>query len=225
MAVGGQQDSEAKVALETLCQIYWYPLYAFVRRQGRSAADAQDLVQEFFVRLLDKDYLQAADQQLGRFRSFLLTIFKRFLFNQVKYDSAQKRGGGHTVLSLDFESGEQRFQLEPVDQWTPERLFERRWALTLLDHVLEKLGDDYRDKGKEELFNELRIFLTASNAAPSYKEIAAKVNLAEGAVKVAVHRMRERYRNLLRTQIADTVANDEEVDDELNHLLRSLRAD
>ncbi len=225
LAVGDPSSSESRTALETLCQTYWYPLYAFVRRQGRPAVDAQDLVQGFFARLLDKEFLQTADQQRGRFRSFLLTLFKRFLSNERKYDEAEKRGGGQHVMSLDIESGEERFQMEPTDEWTPERLFERRWALTLLDHVLVQLGEDYRAKGKEELFDQLRVFLTANSTARSYGEIAADLEMTEGAVKVAVHRLRQRYRNSLRYEIASTVESVDDVDDELNHLLNALRSD
>ena len=174
---------------------------------------------------MDKEFLQTADQQRGRFRSFLLTLFKRFLSNERKYDEAEKRGGGQHVMSLDIESGEERFQMEPTDEWTPERLFERRWALTLLDHVLVQLGEDYRAKGKEELFDQLRVFLTANSTARSYGEIAADLEMTEGAVKVAVHRLRQRYRNSLRYEIASTVESVDDVDDELNHLLNALRSD
>ena len=220
---GGLNTDHSRAALSTLCEAYWYPLYAYVRRQGHQSAEAQDLVQEFFCRLLERDYLQTADKERGRFRSFLLTILKRFLSNEKKRNNAQKRGGGQVILSLDFGSGEERLRLEPADDRTPERLFNRQWVLTLLDHVLMQLGQDYEGKGKAALFDSLKIYLATSSDMPSYAQLAKDLDMTESAIKVAVHRLRERYRKLLRTEIANTVANDDEVDDELNYLLESLR--
>ncbi len=222
LAASCEKTSESDSALETLCQLYWYPLYAYVRRQGYQAAEAQDAVQEFFTRVLEKEYLAAADQQRGRFRSFLLTVFKRFLANEKKRDGAQKRGGSLKVLPLDFEAGEQRLRLEPVNDWTPEKIYERRWALTLLEEVLRQLGEDYEASGKAELFEQLKVFLTAGSVTPPYSKISESLDMTESAVKVAVHRLRERYRMMLRREVANTVAAENDVDDELNCLLSAL---
>jgi len=222
IAAGRRQTPESDTALGTLCEIYWYPLYVYVRRQGHQPAEAQDLTQEFFARVLEKHYLQAADRERGRFRTFLLTAMKRFLQNERKRAAAQKRGGGRPILSIDFESGEERFQRELSDDWTPERVYERRWALTLLDHVLDQLERDYTEKGKGPLFERLRVFITATTTAPSYEELAAELEMTMGSVRVAVHRLRQRYRDLLRAEIANTVSNEDEVDEELDHLLSAI---
>lgn len=222
LAASHRKTSESDSALETLCQSYWYPLYAYVRRQGYQPAEAQDAVQEFFAKVLEKEYLAAADQQRGRFRSFLLTVFKRFLSNEKKRDDAQKRGGSLYVLSLDFEAGERRLQMEPACDWTPEKVYERRWALTLLDEVLCRLDADYEAKGKSRLFEQLKVFLTDVSGTPPYAEIAESLDMTEGAVKVAVHRLREQYRAMLRQEVANTVAEENDVDDELNCLLAAL---
>jgi RNA polymerase sigma-70 factor (ECF subfamily) len=225
IAAGRQQTPESDSALAALCEIYWYPLYAYVRRQGYQPAAAQDLTQEFFARLLEKQYLQAADRERGRFRTFLLTALKRFLQNEKKRAAAQKRGGGRPALSIDFESGEQRFQQEISVDWTPERVYERKWALTLLDQVLSELERDYSARGKDPLFQRLKVFLTATTAPPSYEELAAELGITKGSVKVAVHRIRQRYRDLLRSEIAKTVATPEEVDQELDYLLAVIVGD
>ena len=225
LAAGQKGTAEAETALATLCESYWYPVYAFLRRRGLKAADAQDLTQGFFALLLEKDYVRAADRELGRFRTFLLTAVSRYLSKERERNRAQKRGGGNPAFSLDFDAGELRYQNEPADEWTPERLFERRWALTVLDRVLERLGQDYADQGKEELFSHLKVFLTGASGLPSYAELAEPLNLSEGAVKVAVHRLRRRYRELLRQEIAGTVSAPEDVADELNCLLAALRGE
>jgi len=219
IAAGRRQTPESDTALASLCEIYWYPLYVYVRRQGQQPAEAQDLTQEFFARVLEKHYLKAADRERGRFRTFLLTALKRFLQNERKRAAAQKRGGGRPTLSIDFESGEERFQRELSDDWTPERVYERRWALTLLDHVLNQLERDYTGKGKGPLFERLRVFITATTTAPSYEELAAEMGMTTGSIRVAVHRLRQRYRDLLRAEIANTVSSEDEVDEELDHLL------
>ena len=219
IAAGRRQTPESDTALASLCEIYWYPLYAYVRRQGHQPAEAQDLTQEFFARVLEKHYLQDADRERGRFRTFLLTALKRFLQNERKRAAAQKRGGGRPTLSIDFESGEERFQRELADNWTPERVYERRWALTLLNHVLNRLERDYTDRGKGPLFQRLRLFITTTTTLPSYGELAAELGMTKGAVKVAVHRLRQRYRDLLRAEIANTVSSEDDVDEELDYLL------
>ena len=221
-AAGRQSSPDAQHALESLCTTYWYPLYAFVRRKGKPAEDAQDLTQAFFARLLEKGYLESADQEKGRFRTFLLTIFQRFLANEHQRDGALKRGGDQTVLSIDFDDGERRLQLEPRHDWTAQREFERRWALTLLDEVLAKLERDYVEQEKGDLFLRLKVFLTVGDAESSYREIGKELAMSESAVKVAVYRLRQRYRDLIRIEVANTVAGEDEVDDELGCLLAAV---
>ncbi len=205
--------------------MYWQPLYAFLRRSGHAATEAQDLVQEFFTTLLEKNYLEAADRERGRFRTFLLVMLKRFASKQREHDAALKRGGGTKTLSLDFAAAEQHCRQEPVETWTPEREYERRWALTLLDRVLTRLAAEYAERGRTELFERCRAFLTGDSGAPSYAETADALGMSEGAIKVTVHRLRQRYRDLLRDEIEQTVAAPEDVADELNHLLDALRRD
>jgi len=206
-----------------LCENYWFPLYAFVRRAGYSAEDAQDLTQEFFVRLLAKNYLADADRQRGRFRSFLLGAMKHFLAKEQRRQRARKRGGNRPILSLDFHSGEKRYSLiEPVDNLTPERLYEKRWALTLLDLVLSRLREEFRTAGKLERFDSLKQFLAGGTAKPAYLEVAEELGMSEGAVKVAVHRLRRRYRKLLKKEIAQTTVGPEALEDELGELLAAL---
>ena len=222
-AAGGRPSPESREALAALCQTYWYPLYAYVRSHGRRAQDAEDLTQEFFATLLEKGYLQAADRERGRFRSFLLTAFKRFLGKEQERANAQKRGGGKTILSIDFQTGEGRYQREPSHDWTPERVFDRRWALTILEQVLARLAAEYAAKQKGRLWEQLQPYLTGTAGAPSYAAVASVLGITEGAVKVAVHRMRRRYRELLREEIVQTVDSPQEVDDELTLLLAALR--
>lgn len=223
LSAGQSGSPEAGAALARLCEDYWFPLYAFVRRDGYSADDAQDLTQEFFVRLLDKNYLAAADRGRGRFRSFLLGAMKHFLANQRRSEGAQKRGGGRTVLSLDLASAEDRYhRLEPVDQLTPERWFERRWALALLDLVLRRLREESRAGGKLSLFEGLKPFLAGQSAAPSHSEVAVQLGMSEGAVKVAAHRLRRRYRTLLKEEILRTIDDPAAVEDELRDLMNAL---
>ena len=223
VCAGRSRSPEAGRALSLLCESYWFPLYAFVRRAGYTADDAQDLTQDFFVRLLAKDYLGVVDRQRGRFRSFLLGAMKHFLANSQRYQGAQKRGGHHPVISLDFHSGEDRYrQIEPIDHLTPERLYEKRWALALLDLVLSKLREEFRVVGKLPQFDILKQFLAAGTVNPAYSEVAEQLAMSEGAVKVAVHRLRRRYRTLLREEIARTVVGPESLEDELGELLAAL---
>lgn len=215
------EPAQAQAALTQLCQTYWYPLYSFVRHRGYALHDAQDLTQAFFAQLIEKRGLERVDPELGRFRTFLLASMKNFLANDWDKKSARKRGGGQTLLSLEQELAESRFQLEPSHDWTPERHFERQWALTLLDQVLAALCADYHADGKEDLFEELKGVLTGQ--ATAYADMAARLGRSEGAIKVAVHRLRQRYRELIRARIAETVC-DADVDDELRHLLAALGA-
>ncbi len=215
-------DPNSQVALAALCKNYWYPLYAYVRRRGYSPEDAQDLTQEFFAYLLEKNRLQTADKQRGKFRSFLLTSLQNFLARHWRQARAQKRGGGKFALSLDFSKGEERYQLEPAHDATPEKIFERRWALTLLDQVLSKLRDEFVAQGKLEQFDVLKDHL-GGGAAP-YAELTEKLDMNEGAARVAVHRLRRRCRDLLRAEIAQTVDDETDVDDELRCLFATLSA-
>jgi len=222
LTAGRSQTAHAQVALEQLCQIYWYPLYAYVRRRGHPPEDAQDLTQEFFARLLQRNWVGRADQQKGRFRSFLLSAMNHFLSDEWDKARAQKRGGGLKPLPLQFDTAETRFSHEPADPVTPEQNFERRWALTLLDEVLRRLRAEYEQEGRKELFAGLHPCLVGGSTDQPYAELAVKLGVTEGTVKAAVHRLRQRYRQLLRDEIAQTVAEPGEVDEELHHLFAVL---
>jgi DNA-directed RNA polymerase specialized sigma24 family protein len=220
VAAGDPHHKEARSALVFLCENYWYPLYAYLRRRGYPADEAQDLTQGFFMRVLEGRYLDRADQEKGRFRSFILTSLKFFVADEKDRDRAQKRGGG-TVVPLEFSSGEQRYQREPAHDETPERIFERRWALTVLDRVVEKLRDEFVQHGRPEHFARLKAFLLGQSDAP-YAALAGEMNTSEGGLKVAIHRLRKRYRELFRQEIADTVADPAEVESELRYLAAAL---
>jgi RNA polymerase sigma factor (sigma-70 family) len=212
---------EARQALADLCGAYWFPVYAYVRRCGHDRHAAEDLTQAFFARLLEKNDLAAADRTRGRFRTFLLTACQHFLANQNDHATAKKRGGGKAHFSLDFAAAEGRFAHEPADAETPERAFERRWALELLDRALAELRQEYVESGRGKLFDALKGCLMAGAETP-YAELAAGLNMTEGAVKVAVHRLRQRYRDRLREAIGRTVADPEDVDDEVRDLFAAL---
>jgi RNA polymerase sigma factor (sigma-70 family) len=220
VAAGDPQRKEARSALVSLCQNYWYPLYAYLRRRGYSADEAQDLTQEFFMRVLEGRYLDRADPEKGRFRSFILTSLRFFVADEEDRQRARKRGGG-TVVSLEFSSGEERYQREPAHDETPERIFERRWALAVLDRVVEKLRNEFVHHGRLEHFERLKVFLLGQSEA-SYAALAREMNTSEGALKVAIHRLRKRYRELFRQEIADTVADPVEVESELRFLAAVL---
>ena len=221
-AAGLPDSTRALAAMESLCQAYWYPLYAYVRRSGKSPQDAEDLVQSFFAQCLSKNYLLAADQTKGRFRSFLLMALKRFLANEWDKARATKRGGGHQPIALDSLSAEQRYAVEPADLQSADKLYERRWALTLLEKVLGRLESEQTEAGNSTLFKELKPFLTGS-ASGSYASLADRISMSEGAVKVAIHRLRQRYRAILEDEIAETVSSAEEVQEERRYLLSVLR--
>jgi RNA polymerase sigma-70 factor (ECF subfamily) len=210
-------------ALADLCSTYWYPLYAFVRRQSRSPAEAEDLTQDFFLALIDKEFLAATGPEKGRFRTFLLLCLQRYLANERDYRQAQKRGGGRPLVSINRDEAESRYELEPADAVTPERVFERRWALALLDQVLARLETEYRGSGKSALFVRLKPCLVADAPADSYAAIAADLGLTEGAVKVAVHRLRRRYGELLRAEVARTLERPGDVQEEIRALFAALR--
>jgi RNA polymerase sigma factor (sigma-70 family) len=214
--------TRAQAALARLCQAYWYPLYAYVRRRGYAAHDAQDLTQEFFARLLEQNWLAQADRERGRFRTFLLAALSHFLANEWDKARAQKRGGAVQFVPLQLDSAETRYGQEPADPLTPEQCFERRWALALLDEVLNVLRKEHAAMGTVEMFDVLKPCLVGDRQALPYAALAAKLGMTEGAVKVAVHRLRQRYRQLLREEIANTVANPAEVDEEMHHLFAVL---
>jgi RNA polymerase sigma-70 factor (ECF subfamily) len=217
-ASGGHLNAQARHALETLCERYWYPLYAFIRRQGYDVEKAHDLTQEFFVRIIEKNYVRDADRQRGRFRAFLLASLKHFLYNVADRERTQKRGGGHTVLPIELGSAEDSYRLEPAHDVTPEKIFERSWALALLETVMTQLQLEFVKAGKVRQFDCLKPLLTGDSARIPYSQIAAELGLSEAAVKVAVHRFRRRYRELLRAEIAETVAHQEDIDEEIRYL-------
>ena len=222
LAAADGSSPESDRALALLCRTYWYPLYAFVRRQGHPAHEAEDLTQEFFARILEKQYLEGVGPEKGRFRTFLMVCLRRFLANEWDRRRALKRGGGKAALSIDFSDADARYRLEPAHDLTPERLFERRWALTLLEQVLANLAEEMQRAGKAELFDALKVYLAAQSSAPPHAEVAAKIGMSEGAVKVAVHRLRQWYRQLLRDEIAKTVGDDRDVDEEIGRLFSAL---
>jgi RNA polymerase sigma-70 factor (ECF subfamily) len=214
--------SQARAALAALCTAYWYPLYAFIRRQGHSGDQAQDLTQGFFARLLERDFLAVVDRDKGRFRSFLLAACKHFLANEHDRARAKKRGSGQEHLSLDFRDAEGRYTLEPAHNLTAERLFDRQWALTLLDQVLVRLREEFTKAGKATLFERVKGFLMGEKSATPYAQLATELAMTEGALKVAVHRLRRRYRELLQEEIGRTVRDPAEIKDEIADLFAAL---
>jgi RNA polymerase sigma-70 factor (ECF subfamily) len=222
LAASRTDTSRAQAALEHLCRTYWYPIYAHVRRRGHLPEDAKDLTQAFFLSLLQHQSIANVDQSRGRFRSFLLGAVDYFLANEWARVRAQKRGGGQTVLSLDLAAAENRFDLEPAHKDTPDKQFDREWAGALLDAVLTRLEHEYRQDAKAELFEALKPALAVSRESQPYAVLAARFKMTEGALRVAVHRLRGRYRELLRAEIADTVNSPEEVRSELKHLFQVM---
>ena len=222
LAAGGDDQTDASSnALETLCQTYWYPLYAFIRHKVGSEHEAQDLTQAFFERLLEKHTLADADPDRGRFRAFLLTACQRFLANEWHKANAQKRGGGRQMLSLDFDAAATRYSVEPADKLTAEILFEQQWAIALIDSVLAQLRQEFADRGSEEQFEHLKAFLTGADSS-SYAAIAEAIGTTEGATKVAVYRLRTRYREMIRSEIAQTVDSPDDVEDEIRRLFEVM---
>jgi RNA polymerase sigma-70 factor (ECF subfamily) len=222
LTAGKDHATESEEALEKLCATYWYPLYAFVRRQGNSPEDAQDLTQGFFARLLEKNYLSQVRPTKGKFRCFLLASLKNFLADEWDKGRARKRGGGQICVSFDDSSGEERYRLEPVDAMNAERLFERRWALTVLAQARERLQEEYFQSGKSELYERWRVLDSGESDAPPYAAVASELGLTESAVKSAIFRMRQRYRELVRDEVANTVATASEIDEEIRHLIRVI---
>jgi DNA-directed RNA polymerase specialized sigma24 family protein len=225
LASAGTDSPQSRAALEQLCRTYWYPLYSYVRRRGYSHEDAQDLTQGFLLRWLEHRSFARADARNGRLRSFLLAGLNHFLSDQWDRASAQKRGGGQPTISLmDTQGADERYRLEPVDDHSPEKLYDRRWALTLLDQVLARAEQEFREGGKLELFQRLRVFLIAGTGEESYAEVAAELGMSREAVKKAVQRMRHRYYELFREEVAHTVADPAEVEEELRHLCAAIEA-
>jgi RNA polymerase sigma-70 factor (ECF subfamily) len=219
LAAGQQESPQAADALETLCRTYWYPLYAYVRRRGYGMEDAQDLTQDFFAHLLAKGFPRGAAPQRGKFRSFLLASLRHFLVDQHRHAGAAKRGGGQRAISLDESRAEERFHLEPQHDLTPEKLYEREWAMTLLDRAQSRLREEYVAAGKGELHDRLKGFPLAEKGESSFQQAATELGLTESALKSAVHRMRARYRQLVREEVAHTVADPAEVNEEARHLI------
>lgn len=219
LAAGKAESPQASDALEKLCGTYWYPLYVYIRRQGNSSEDAQDLVQDFFCRLLEKNYLAKADRERGKFRTFLLRSLKNFMINEWKAAGRLKRGGGLEFISIDASATESRYAAESAPDSDPEDEYEQRWAVTLIEQVLATLRQEFQASDKGRMFEELSGFIWGHKSTASYAEIAGHLNLTEGTVKVAVHRLRQRFRELLRAEVAHTVARPEDIDDELRHLI------
>jgi len=222
LAAGNGDCASAAIALEQLCGKYWYPIYAFIRRRGWDSHEAEDLTQAFFAHLLEKEGFKKADRQKGKFRSFLLAALTNFLNNEWDKRQTLKRGGRRQIISLDAATAETQYRHEPVDLATPEKLFERRWALTLIEHVLSRLKQEYAAGGKSTLFAELEPFITGEITAGSYAALASSLAMEEGSVRVALTRLRRRFGELLRSEIAYTVASPEEVDEEIRQLFAAI---
>ena len=216
-------SSQARGAMAELCALYWYPLYAFIRRKGHDADQAQDLTQGFFARILERNIVGTADPQRGRFRSYLLGALQHFLADEHDRSRALKRGGGHTTLSRDIETAEQRYALEPTHDTTPERLFDRKWAATVITLVMADLARQYTAQGNARVFERLKPFLVSDPVDRTQAEAAAEIGMTPAAARVALHRMRQRYGELLRDHIARTVASPAEVDDEIRDLFAAIR--
>ena len=222
LAAKEDASPEAADALAQLCRAYWYPLYAYVRRKGYGVADAQELTQEFFARLLAKHWLGSVDRRKGKFRSFLLGSLEHFLAKEWTRAHRLKRGGGQTIIAWDGCDPEELYKLEPADDWTAERIYERRWALTVLEQAMDALEGEYAAAGKQHLFGELKPFVAGDDDDVSYPALAARLQMSEGAVRVAAHRLRHRYGESVRGELAKIVQRPEDIEDELRHLFAAL---
>jgi len=221
-AAGHRSNADAAAALAELCQIYWPPLYGYLRGRGHAAEEAQDLTQGFFARLLERQDIRTADQLRGRFRGFLLTALKRYVINEHERALTEKRGGRHMRLSLDFEEAERLYALEPWSDDTPERIFDRKWATIALDRAFQRLREECDHAGKSAMADALLPYLTDTGDLPPYRMVAAELELSEGAVKVAVHRLRRRFGAILRLEIAETMLASSDVDAEMRELIRAV---
>jgi RNA polymerase sigma factor (sigma-70 family) len=226
LAAGHGHASQARRALEELCRLYWYPLYAYARRQGYSNEDAEDLTQGLFARLLgaERNCFKELSSEKGRFRAFLLAAFKHFMANEWDHAHRQKRGGGVPALPLDFQGADDRYQIEPADQLSPDKLYDRAWAVALLEQVISRLREEARAEGKAELFELVKPFLMAGSASIPYAEATTQVGISEGTLRVTVHRLRKRYRQLLREEISETLAEPGNADEELVALFSAFQA-
>jgi DNA-directed RNA polymerase specialized sigma24 family protein len=222
LSAGRAEDADGRAALAILCERYWYPLYVFVRRKGIDPERAEDVTQGFFARLIEKHALDQAAPSRGRFRSFLLASMQNFLANEMDHANAQKRGGGRALVSLDVEAGESKLRFEPAHDMTPERIFDRAWAVQLLENVMGRLRQEFADKGKAAEFDILQAFLGGKQVDASYERAAAQLGLSQVAIRKAAHRLRKRYRELLREEVADTVAGAEDIEDEIRGLFAAL---
>jgi RNA polymerase sigma-70 factor (ECF subfamily) len=216
-------STASRAALERLCRLYWYPVYAHIRQRGLGPHDAEDLTQEFFSLLIEKNYLEAADRRRGRFRSFLLVAVNRFLVNAYHRDHTLKRGGGQIVVSIDQQAAEHWLESETAADLSPDQSFDRRWAQAVLDHALARLQADCAEHNKAALFDALKEFVAEETGHRDYSEVSARLNMTPGAVAVAVHRLRQRYRKLLFAEIQTTVANPDHAEAELHHLVSALQ--
>jgi len=224
VVVAGRRSSpDSQKALQSLCEAYWYPLYAYVRRRVADSNDAHDLTQAFFAELLAKNYVGLARAERGRFRAFLLTSLKHFLSKERDKAKAQKRGGGKAPISLDFESADSRYRVEPGCDLTAEQIYDREWAIALLGRILQRLERESAENGKAEQFEELKGFLIGDHGGATYADVAHRLGTTEAATKMAAHRLRRRYRELLREEIAETVSSPEEVEDEIAKLFVTLQ--
>jgi RNA polymerase sigma-70 factor (ECF subfamily) len=221
-AAGKSSSPQQKQALETLCQSYWFPLYAYLRRRGYDTHQAEDLTQAFFAHILEKKDLETADPKYGKFRSFLLVRLKYFLSDERDRAQAKKRGGGKKVLSLSIQNAEGQYALEPAIRLSPEMLFEKSWALTILERTMGRLEAEMAEKNKQKLFDCLKVYLTTDKDVIPYQDMAAELKITEGSVRVAVHRLRRRYRKLLRDEIAQTVGDEGQIDEEMGCLFTAL---
>jgi len=222
LAAGRSSSPQHKQALETLCRSYWFPLYAYLRRRGYETQQAEDHVQGFFAHILEKHDLSSADPEYGKFRSFLLIRLKSFVSDERARAKAKKRGGGRKIVSLGFQDAESQYALEPVDDLSPEMLFEKSWALTVLERTMDRLEAEFAAKNKQKLFDHLKIYLTTEKDVIPYENMAADLEMTEGSVRVAVHRLRRRYRELLRDEIAQTIATEDQIDEEMGYLFTAL---
>lgn len=218
VSAGRQSSPDSRRALESLCEVYWYPLYVYVRRRVADVNEAQDLTQAFFAELLEKNYVGSATPDRGRFRAFLLTALKHYLSKQWEKARAQKRGGGRVPISLDFQSVDSSLRIEPASGLTPEQLYDQQWAIALLGQIMERLRTEFDKAGKADQFEELKGFVIGDHAGKTYAEAAVGLNMTEAAARKAASRMRGRYRQLLREEIAQTVSDPEDVDDEIRNL-------